>query len=274
MNRPVRRIRVFDPDPYTYRMAKPTSSANHPVRRVVLDIGIPSLMAVASAVMFEAGNLWPKQAVLLFWAAASVLVLSLALQIVRGVRANQLIATTDSEIADVRIAMKNGIAPIARLLAEMPNLTPTVRRVQAKRVAEATTAAAAWMLLKHIPDVRANVFVLNSTATVLDHEATAGYGDPPKAFDTTTDAGKIALAWTKAGDVPLVVANTDTDKRPGISKISRYRSFVSVVIRSGPYSFGMLTIDSPEVEAFTEGSTEVETAKVLAELLAVGYASL
>jgi hypothetical protein len=46
-----------------------------------------------------------------------------------------------------------------------------------------------------------------------------------------------------------------------------------VVIRSGDYSYGMLTVDSPVEGSFSEGSTSVEIAKVVAELLAVGYAS-
>ncbi|AWB88118.1 hypothetical protein C3E77_15185 (plasmid) [Mycetocola zhujimingii] len=238
----------------------------------MLDVAIPAVMAGASAVMFEAGTIWPTQSEFLFWAAAAVLLISLVIQIIRGVRANRLIATTDSEIADFRLAMKDSIAPMARLLAEMPQLTPTLKRQQAKRVADKATAAAAHILLKHIPKVRANVFVLNGAATVLAHESTGGAGDDPKDFDTSTQAGKIAIAWAKAGGPPLVVADTENERRPGISKTSRYRSFVSVVIRSGPYSYGMLTIDSPEPDAFTEGSTEVETAKVLAELLAVGYA--
>ncbi|TFD13145.1 hypothetical protein E3T26_10340 [Cryobacterium sp. TMT1-21] len=255
-------------------MANSSSPANRPGWRVALDVGIPALMVVAGTVAFEAGSIWPSQAAFLFWTGVGVLVLLVLAQIMRAVRANRLIATTDTEINDLRLAMKNSIAPVARLLAGMPNLSPGAKRKHVLRVADKATSVTAYLLLRYIPKVRANVFALNEAGTVLVLESHGGDGDPPNSFDTSTEAGRIALAWTQTGGEPLVVADTATDTRPGISNDSRYRSFVAVVIRSGPYSYGMLTIDSPEPDAFTEGSTEVETAKVVAELLAVGYASL
>lgn len=97
------------PPPYDWngRITPPSTRANQPGLRVALDIGIPLLMAAAAVVLFEGGSIFPEQKVWLFAAAVAVLLVSIVVQIVRALRANRLIATTDSEIDDLRLAMKH-----------------------------------------------------------------------------------------------------------------------------------------------------------------------
>jgi len=49
----------------------------------------------------------------------------------------------------------------------------------------------------------------------------------------------------------------------------RYRSYVSVVIRSNEYSFGMLTVDSPVPDAFTD--LDAKNVVVVAAFMAVAF---
>ncbi|TFC93015.1 MULTISPECIES: hypothetical protein [Cryobacterium] len=254
-------------------MATGNSATRARSGRVILDVAIPLVLGALGVLIFEAPNILPKATTQLYWAGAGLLVATVALQVFRALRADRLITTTDNEVNDLRIAMKDSIAPVARLLAEMPNLSAGVKRRHVVRVADKVTSVTAYLLLAHIPRVRANVFVLNVAGDELVHESTSGEGDDPGPFAAGTVAGDIALAWTKAGGEPFIVEDTHADPRPGIRNDARYRSFVSVVIRSGDYSYGMLTVDSPVEGSFAEGSTSVEIAKVVAELLAVGYAS-
>jgi hypothetical protein len=249
---------------YTYRMATGTASTRARRGRIALDVAIPLLLSAASVLIFEGASIWPDAKVFIYIAGAVLVIATVALQVVRAVRADRLIETTDDEVNDLRIAMKDSISPVARLLAEMPNLSAGVKRRHVVRVADKATSVTAYLLLAHIPKVRVNVFVMNVAGNELQHESTSGEG---------AVAGDITLDWTKAGGDPFIVEDTLTDQRPGIRADSRYRSFVSVVIRSGDYSYGMLTVDSPVEGSFSEGSTSVEIAKVVAELLAVGYAS-
>jgi hypothetical protein len=258
---------------YTYRMATGTASTRARRGRIALDVAIPLLLSAASVLIFEGASIWPDAKVFIYIAGAVLVIATVALQVVRAVRADRLIETTDDEVNDLRIAMKDSISPVARLLAEMPNLSAGVKRRHVVRVADKATSVTAYLLLAHIPKVRVNVFVMNVAGNELQHESTSGEGDDPGPFSAGTVAGDIALDWTKAGGDPFIVEDTLTDQRPGIRADSRYRSFVSVVIRSGDYSYGMLTVDSPVEGSFSEGSTSVEIAKVVAELLAVGYAS-
>ena len=263
--------------PYNYPVTTGNLTPRRRGWRIALDVAIPLVSGVVAVLTFEAANLWPKGVWVLYIGGAAVLLGTVALQIVRAIRADALITTTDDEVNDLRIAMKDSIAPLARLLAEMPNLTPGEKRKQIALVAEKATSVTAYLLLAYIPKVRANVFVLNAAGDSLMHESTNGAGDEPGPFQAGTVAGDLALAMTIAGDLPFIVENTATDLRAGIRRDARYRSFVSVVIRSGDYSYGMLTVDTPEKDMFTSEdtkvSTSVEIAKVVAALLAVGYAS-
>lgn len=244
-------------------------------RRIAANVGVPIAFGVLGSGLFEANTIWPAGVWVLYIGGTIGLLTLGAIQWVRAYRDAVAIATTDSEINDLRIAVKESIAPIAILLSEMPNLTEGAKRKHVQRVADKATSVTAHLLLLHIPQVRANVFVLNQAGTALQFESTGGAGDPPGSFELGQPDGDVALAWVKAAGEPLVVADVSKNQTPGSETrpgSRRYQSFVSVVIRSGPYSYGMVTIDSPKADAFTVGSVEVEIAKVIAELLAVGYA--
>lgn len=101
-----------------------------------LDVAIPLLLSTASVLIFEGANLWPDAKVLTYIAGAFIVIATVVLQVVRTIRADRLIETIDDEVNDLRIAMKDSISPVARLLAEMPNLSAGVMRSHVVRVAD------------------------------------------------------------------------------------------------------------------------------------------
>lgn len=241
--------------------------------RITFDVTGPILIAFTLTGLFEASRIWTSPHWLLYVGGILFLGLLVFFQIYRGIWAEKLATITDDELNNLRIAVKDSIWPISNMLAEMPSSSIENRRSQVVQIADKTTSVTAFLLLKHIPEVRVNVFVLNPDCDALMRESSNGATPFPEPFDATTKHGQIALEWVKeAKSDPWVVADTQNNKRPGINRSARYRSFVSVVIRSGDFSYGMLTADSPQVDAFEEHGTPVEIAKLMAELLAVGYA--
>jgi hypothetical protein len=166
------------------------------------------------------------------------------------------------------ITMKRALAPISGLLAEMPGLTSGRRRTHLDRVSDRAAVSLADYLLRSVPNVRANVYWIDDAATQLFPISHAGAGDLPRTFKKGSPAGETNLAWVRAGGKPRRVGNyvavDSTDQDQG------YRSYLAVVIRAGADAYGMVTVDSPEAEAFT--SADEESVSVIAALLAAACA--
>lgn len=240
-------------------------------RRIVAgNVAVPIVAAAVPTAIFQLPNVVPTE-----WKTIAiviglvVLAIVVAIQVRRGIVAAADIATTEDAINDYRIAVKRAFGPYAVLLAEMANQTSSTRKAQLPRLGDRAAVSLADYLMRHIPDVRAVVFALDDKLSELSPISQGGAGDPPGTFVRGTGvASDSNIDWVIHGGPPRTVA--DTDQQYSGETPPPYRSFVSVVIRSGDYSYGMLSVDSSEPHAFT--STDVETVKVMASFLAVAFA--
>ena len=239
--------------------------------RIGLNIGIPAVVAVVVGVWASGSDLlgWPKPVV--FWLTVVLLIAAAVIQVWRGVVDDRDIATTDDEVNDLRIAMKDSLLPPASLLAELPGMTKGKREEHVKRVAHKATEVLAFLLLKHVNDIRANLFVLNQRNDRLAPLVWSGHGDEPHPFVAGTAKGDDALQRVKIGE-PLFCEDIREDPPAGGARADApYVAFISVPVRGGGFSYGMLTVDAPKRSAFTD--TDLQTVRVVAEMLAVGFAT-
>lgn len=192
-------------------------------------------------------------------------------QVARGWRADVKTTLSDIEVADLRVAMKDALKPVLRLVSEMPDMPAGNRTAHLKIVAERAAAVTAKLLMAQVDRPRANVFALEADGSRMRCIAFMGRGEGPGTFLAGNPASDAAIARVKAGK-PLIVNDREKDPPEGHTAIeSDWRSFVSVPIVSGDgWAFGMLTVDSPEAKSFVD--TDKHTATVVAEILAIAFA--
>ena len=240
--------------------------------RVVLNVALPALIAGAVTLVFNASKVAPGNEVTIFVIGAVLIAAGILFQVWRAISDDMQVQLMDSDANDMFIAMKSSLFPLAQLLSEMPNQSETERREKIKEVAGKATEVLAYLLLKHVPRVRANVFILNPENTRLSAPWSSSVtGERPGTFYLGGASAENALTRVKAG-TELVVDDVETDPPPGFSYDDPpYRSFVSIPMTASGYSYGMVTVDSPKPGVFTV--TDVETVRVVAKLLAVGFAA-
>lgn len=241
--------------------------------RVARSGGIAATVLVAAAAIptaaFQLPKLFPAVDERLFIVGGLLVLTGLVVFNVRTAsRKAKAELAEASAVDDFRITMKRALAPMAALLAEMPAQPAALRREHLKRVSDRAAVSLADYLLRHIPDVRANVFWIDEHHTGLFPVAHAGAGELSGPFLRGMPTADSNLEWVLAGGRPRRIG--DNAAVPGEDRERPYRSYVSVVIRAGTDAYGMITVDSPVVDAFT--GTDEETVTVIAGLLATACA--
>ncbi|MFD4422133.1 GAF domain-containing protein [Agromyces sp. NPDC058484] len=243
--------------------------------RITVNVGVVALGGVIVAGLFGLQGVQPLLTGL-WWILATVVGLCLVgFQVWRAYRDAQDLDATDHEINNLRIAVKDSLLPIALLLAEMPALESVARLSAIKTLCDQATVRLAVLLLHHIPHARANVFVLDPSNTKLIPLSTSA-GDYPDSLDGELQpAARAVLKWVLEGGKPRVVnsARSLPPEDGGVETDAPYGAYVAVVIRSQPFVYGMLTVDAPPTKPVTFTDTDVQTIKLVAGLLAIGFAT-
>lgn len=240
-------------------------SSGIPVQIVQLATPIVAGWLIAIAKRFPDWEVW-------FWVWAIVLIaLWVALQVLvkRDLRIIQ--SASDTEVSDLRVAMKDALQPLIRLISEMPDKPEEERDGHLKAIAENAVMASATLLMAHVERARANIYSMETDGSALRVLAYGGRGEKPGEFVRGAPGANAALQRVKSGK-SLIVKDWRVDPPEGWTKTeSDWSSFVSVPIISGDgYAYGMVSIDSPKAESFFD--TEKHTVTVVAELLAVAFA--
>jgi putative methionine-R-sulfoxide reductase with GAF domain len=175
------------------------------------------------------------------------------------------------DVAELRVAMKDGLLPLIRLISRMPDMSMVERSGHLKTASESAVWALARLLMAHVDRARANIYLMEPDESALRLLAYGGRGEAPGEFIRGGDASDAALARVKAGE-PLIVGDWREDPPPGFSKpASEWSSFVSVPIVGGDrYAYGMISVDSPTAHSFVDTDRHIVT--VVAELLAIAFA--
>jgi len=217
------------------------------------DVGLPIVAAALPTAAFQAPNLVgvPVARAVLVVAALVVFVGVVAWQVVRARRNSR--ARTRAEdtgaaaLAAYEVAVQYGFGQIATRLTRFAALGVPERRAEVGAFADRAAAALAFYLLPHVPDVRANVYLLAPGLDALEPIGHGGAGDTAGVFRSGTPYGDRNLDWVLQGGPPRVVGDREADvdaedDEPDFDP--RYRSYVAVVVRGEGYSFGMLTVDA------------------------------
>ncbi|PZE68982.1 hypothetical protein DEI83_03550 [Curtobacterium sp. MCBD17_021] len=210
------------------------------------------------------------------WLVVSGLVVFVAVvlwQVLRARHAARARASAEetgaAALAAYEVAVQYGFGQIATRLARFSGHDPVVRRTELSAFADRAAAALAFYLLPHVPDVRANVYLLAPALDALEPIGHGGAGDTAGTFRAGTPYGDRNLEWVLQGGPPRVVGDreSDVDAEDDDPEFEpRWRSYVAVVVRSEDYSFGMLTVDSPAPDAFVD--LDVRNVAVIAEFVA------
>ncbi|TDN43412.1 hypothetical protein EDF64_10882 [Curtobacterium flaccumfaciens] len=238
----------------------------------------PIVVAAAPTAAFQLPNLVATSAVRVSLVVFGlvVLVAAVLVQIARARRAEASRTAAEDDSAAVELeqgtAIRYAFGQLATRLVRFTELRRRDRRSELPAFADRVAVALAFYLLPKVPDVRANVYQLSADLHALEPIGHGGAGDTAGVFRAGTPYGDRNLDWVLVGGAPRIVgdraADVDVDQDlPGFEP--RYRSYVSVVIRSHEYSFGMLTVDSPAPDAFTD--LDAKNVAVVAAFMAVAF---
>lgn len=243
------------------------------------DVGLPIVAAALPTAAFQAPNLVgvPVARALVVVAALAVFVGVVAWQVLRARRNSRARARAEdtgaAALAAYEVAVQYGFGQLATRLTRFASLGVPERRAEMGAFADRAAAALAYYLLPHVPDVRANVYLLAPGLDALEPIGHGGAGDTAGVFRAGTPYGDRNLDWVLQGGPPRVVGDREADvdaedDEPDFDP--RYRSYVAVVVRGEGESYGMLTVDCPSPDAFTD--LDVRNVGVVAQYVAVACA--
>jgi hypothetical protein len=174
--------------------------------------------------------------------------------------------------ARFRTAVKDALRPVAELIAEMPSQTPTNRKARVKEVARQVTGSM-QLLLTDVAGLRAVVYELEDGGQRMKHISYSGRGEAPGGFERSgasePDQAFEALEQRR----PRLVHDIRNEKVEGRHRHGLdhgYLTYIAVPIVVGQYAFGMLTLDAPEPNSFTD--TDLQLCQFVAELLGIAFA--
>jgi transcriptional regulator with GAF, ATPase, and Fis domain len=177
-----------------------------------------------------------------------------------------------SAAANLRIAVKDALRPVAEQIAEMQSLTPGQRRTRLPQVAQ-QVAGSMDLLLRDIDGLRTVVYELKDGGARMEHIAYQGRGDKPGSFQRSP-GGKPDPAFEALElNESRLVHDVLLEKRRGRKQhsLEGYRTYIAVPIVVGASGYGMLTLDAPQANSFTE--TDRYLCEFVAELLGIAFAS-
>lgn len=238
----------------------------------------PIVVATAPTAAFQLPNLVAAPGVRVSLVVFGLVVLAAAV-VVQVVRARRAEASVTAAAAVARsteleqgTAVRYAFGQLASRLARFAEVRRRDRWQELPAFADRVAVALAFYLLPGVPDVRANVYQLSEDLHALEPIGHGGAEDTAGVFRAGTPYGDRNLDWVLVGGGPRIVgdraADVDADDDlPGFEP--RYRSYVSVVIRSEEYSFGMLTVDSPAPDAFTD--LDAKYVALMASFMAIAF---
>lgn len=236
-------------------------------RRSSLLSWVQAGLAVASAALgFYGGALATNVQRLLIILA--IVALALSVLIGRGLEwAQKKVDDAQRELAArTLIAVKQALRPVAELIATMPALS--ARRCAYRLNEVAVQVAGSMDLILDTPQLRTAVYKLVDQDTMDVIAYLGGDGTRPGIFKRCP-RGQPDPTFEALERNTTIVSN-DVGQQSDGRQVSRgYRSYIAVPIVSENQAFGMLSVDAPEADAFTQ--TDVDMVVFVAEMLAIAF---
>ncbi|MET0783695.1 GAF domain-containing protein [Leifsonia flava] len=201
----------------------------------------------------------------------ALILLGIVSQVVWGWRVDLIEARNTTDVAQIRVTMKDALKPVLAKVSEMPDLDADGRAAHLAVVASDASWALATLLLRHVDRARVGVYGMSGDGSALRIVGYGGRGEKPGEFLAGRPGADLALQRVKDGS-PLIVHDRRSDPPPGWDRESaEWRSFVSVpIVSNDGFAYGMLNVDSPSEEMFQD--TEQQIVSVVAEILAIAFA--
>jgi GAF domain-containing protein len=174
--------------------------------------------------------------------------------------------------AQFRIAVKDALRPVAELIAGMPSLTPRERKGRLKEVAKQVTGSME-VLLTDVEGLRTVVYELRDNGNRLEQIGYSGRGEAPEAFQRRPPGEHDEVFEALEQNRSRLVHDIRIGNREGRRNYEidhGYLTFIAVPIVVGHDGFGMLTLDAPEPNSFTD--TDLKLCEFVAELLGIAFA--
>ena len=164
------------------------------------------------------------------------------------------------------VAVKDALRPVAELIATMPGLSRVKCESRLKEVA--WQVAGSMDLILDTPRLRTVVYKLTDQDTMENIAYLGGAGTQPGAFKRHSP-GEPDRAFEALETNEPVVSQDVHQEQDRRHRAKNYRSYVSVPIVSETRAYGMLAVDAPEPDAFTQ--SDIDITVFVAELLAIAF---
>lgn len=176
--------------------------------------------------------------------------------------------------AQFRTAVKDALRPVATLIAQMQTMRRGTGRTQRLDVVATQVVGSMQLLLTDVVGLRTVVYKL-SDPDRLTPIAALGREDEPAGEFVRHPAGEPdpafeALENNRSQLVPDIrVEKAQGRRQHGVDH--GYLTYISVPIVVGSTGYGMLTLDAPEPDSFTD--TDLKLCEFVAELLGIAFVS-
>lgn len=182
-----------------------------------------------------------------------------------------------SQAAAQLVAVRDGIQPVAEMLADV-QAKPKASRQESVTSTAMQACSGLALIMKSVAGVRAVFYQVSDDQQRLTAEAQCGRTEnTPDPFDRGTPRGDAAFAMLQAG-VSVFIADVDDSAEVSATlgayygTRNSYQTFISAPIIGGQTAHGMLTLDAPRVGDLLESDKHL--VAIFANMLAVSFASV
>lgn len=247
--------------------------ARLPTALAVLSVGTATAASVLAVIASWAGAKEPGPA-LIFWAAVCSVAAALSGAGAGALNRRQL---TDKvhEAGDVLTALSRGLSPVLRALGDMQFLPVSDRAPGLTRVVDEVVATRA-VLYKNLDGVRMVVYRIHVGRTrapdrlTVDNWSGRPENRPQPFVDRDKGRGQAAFKWLRSGEPYKFCPDTSQEQDPDWKGSGNgYRTYISIPLRVGDTTYGMLTVDAPDPGDLLQ--TDIPVLQVIAQAMAIGY---
>lgn len=176
--------------------------------------------------------------------------------------------------AQFRTAVKDALRPVATLIAQMQTMRRGAGRSQRLDVVATQVVGSMQLLLTDVEGLRTVIYKLSGPDRLTPIAALGRDEEPAREFVRhpagEPDPAFEALENNRSQLVPDIrVEKAQGRRQHGVNH--GYLTYISVPIVVGHTGYGMLTLDAPEPDSFTD--TDLKLCEFVAELLGIAFVS-
>lgn len=207
---------------------------------------------------------------------AVILLLAIAAGDVIGDRYRAGLREEDNNAAAAQlVALRDALRPIAEAIADIHTLAPRLRQERANGIAQRSADALA-LIMRTVPGFRSVVYRQSPDENVLSVLARAGRSErEPHEFRRGDPRGDAAFSTVEQRE-PCFVRDVNDHEEVGEldgaysgTRVG-YSTFISAPIADGQKTYGMVTVDAPNVGDLLRSDQHL--VMLVADLLAIAFA--